>query len=142
MDFKEFLKKNLLNYFIIVTGITIAIAVLGAIYDSNTKFGYEAFFSPLIIGVIAILPSFILYSSKELSSSQMFIRKILHFIVLEMFLITFGHFTGLFDGNNAAFPFAISVFIIYIFVHLIIWIIDSKTANEINKGLKNMQNRL
>lgn len=139
MSFKEFFKKILMNYFIIVTCVTIATAILGTIYDTNNKFGYEAFYSPLIIGIVAILPSFVLYSKIELSFQHMLYRRILHFVTVEIALIGFGTIVGLFQSINVTISFAFSVLLIYLFVNLIMWIIDSKTANELNEGLKNIQ---
>lgn len=139
MSFKEFIKRILMNYFIIVTGITMATAILGTIYDTSNKFGYEAFYSPIIIGIVAILPSFVLYSKTELSFHNMIFRRILHFIVVEIALIGFGTIVGLLQSINVTLSFAFSVLLIYLFVNLIMWIIDSKTANELNAGLKNIQ---
>jgi hypothetical protein len=139
MSFIEFMKRNLMIYFIVVTGITVAIAILGLNYDSGTTFGYEAYFSPIIFGAVAVLPSFALYSKKELTFRQMFVRRMLHFIVLELTLLGFGFWAGLFSSIDVAAPFALSVFVIYLFTYVIQWIIDSKTAGEINKGLKRLQ---
>ena len=60
MSLSSFVKKNLRDYFIIVTGINLAMAILGLNFDTNKLIGYEAFFSPLIIGAIAIIPSFVM----------------------------------------------------------------------------------
>jgi len=139
MGFIDFVKKNLMNYFIIVTGITIAIAILGLNYDPEATLGYEAYFSPIIIGVVAVLPSFVLYSNKELTFKQMLFRRIMHFVVLELTLLGFGYLSGLFDSIDVALPFALSVFIVYLVTNVIKWVIDSKTAVEINKGLKRIQ---
>jgi hypothetical protein len=139
MSFTEFGKKNLMNFFIIVTCITIAIAILGSNFDPGATFSYEAYFSPVIFGAVAVLPSFLLYSKKELTLKQMLFRRILHFTALELVLTGFGFVSGLFDDTNAAVPFAVSVFIIYLLTNLIQWIIDSKTADKINEGLKKIQ---
>lgn len=139
VSFAEFIKKNLMIYFIIVTGITIAIAILGLIYDPSATFGYDAFFSPIIFGMIAILPSFVLYSKKELTFKQMLLRRMLHFIILEIMLLGFGYQAGLLGGIEVRISFAISVFMIYLFTQLIHWMIDSRTAVQINMGLKKIQ---
>lgn len=139
MSFVEFIKKSVINYFITVTATTVAIAVLGMNFDREAVFGYEAFFSPLIFGVIASVPSFVLYSRKELSFKQMLVRRILHFIVLEIFLLGFGFLAGLFHGFDVALSFGLSVFLVYLFTNLMSWMVDSKTAKELNKGLKRFQ---
>lgn len=139
MSFMEFFKKNLMNYFIIVTCITVAIAVLGSIFDSGTLFSYEAYYSPIIIGAVAVLPSFVMYSRKELTFQQMLVRRILHFVVLQATLLGFGYFTGLLDGLEVSLSFVLSVCIIYLITCVVGWFIDSNTAKEINKGLKRLQ---
>jgi hypothetical protein len=140
VTFIEFVKKNLMNYFIIVTGVTVAIAVLGSNFDSEATFGYEAYYSPIIFGAVATLPSFVLYSRKELTFHQMLFRRILHFIVLELTLLGFGYAFDLLSQIDVAVSFAVSVFMIYLFTNVVMWIIDSKTAADINKGLKRIQN--
>jgi hypothetical protein len=139
MSFIEFAKKNLMSYFIIVTGVTVAIAVLGMNFDPTATLGYEAFFSPLIYGAVAVLPSLALYSKKDLTFKQMLLRRLLHFLLLELTLLGFGSILGIFDRTEVAISFALSVFVVYMFTNVIQWMIDSKTAVDINKGLKKMQ---
>lgn len=139
MSIKEYIRKTLMEYFIIVTGITVAIAVLGTNYDREATFGYEAYFSPLIFGAIAVLPSLVMYSGRELTLRQMLFRRVLHFVLLEAALLSFGFLSGLFQDNNAAVPFALSVFVVYLFTNIIRWMIDSRTADEINEGLKRIR---
>lgn len=139
MSFIEFIKKNLISYFIIVTAVTVVIAILGMVFDPDTVFGYEAYFSPLIFGAIAVLPSFVLYSRRELSFQQMLFRRIMHFLVLETCLLGFGWLAGLITSMEVGLSLATSVFLVYLFTNLVHYIIDNKTAGDINKGLKRIQ---
>ncbi|MHB8127565.1 MAG: DUF3021 family protein [Mobilitalea sp.] len=139
MNFVEFTKKNLMNYFIIVTGITAVMAILGAKVDPGQAFGYEVFFSPLIYGAIAVLPSYVFYSKRELTLKQMLFRRILHFVILEVTLLGFGYTVGILNSMKVALALASFVFIVYLFTNVIKWIIDSKTTVEINEGLKRLQ---
>lgn len=139
MNLISFIKKKLMDYFIIVTGVNIAIAVLGMNYKPDEILGYDAFFSPLILGAVAVLPSIVFYSRKELDFGQMLLRRAIHLIVLELTLVGFGYISGLFTGLNIIIPFVLIVFAVYVFTLLIRWIIDSKTALAINMGLKRIQ---
>ena len=141
MSFKTFLKKCLLEFFIITTCVTAAIAILGLTLDSAAKFGYESFFSPLIFGLISLLPSFVTYSRKELSFRQTLIRKVLHITVLESMLIGFGFWAGILHDAVGTSLFALTVFIVYLTVNLISGKLDQKDASEINKTLKSLQGR-
>lgn len=139
MSFMDFLKKNLMIFFIAVTCITVTIAILGSNYDHNATFGYEAFYSPIIFGALSVLPSIVLYSKRELTFKEVLVRRILHFVLLEAVLLGFGYKAGLLNSSDIILSFALSVFIIYVLTTTIQWIIDSRTAKEINEGLKRMQ---
>lgn len=141
MSLKTFLKRCLMEYFIITTCVTAAMAILGLTLDPNTKFGYEGFFSPLVFGFISLAPSLVTYSRKELSFRQALIRKVLHFIVLEVVLIIFGFLAGLLHAFSDASLFALTVFIVYLVVNLTSWQFAKKEADEINKTLKLLQDR-
>ncbi len=141
MSFKAFLKKCLMQYFIITTCVTVAIALLGLSMDPAARFGYEAYFSPLIFAFISLLPSIVTYSRKELSIGQTLLRKVLYVIVLEGMLSAFGFWAGILHGAADASFFVMAVFIVYLAVNLISWRLDKKDADELNKTLKSMQGR-
>lgn len=141
MSFKAFLKRCLMEYFVITTCVTAAIAILGQVLDPTARFGYEAYFSPLIFGLVGLVPSFLTYSRKELSFKQALVRKALHFIVLEATLVAFGFGAGVLHAFFDASLFALAVFIVYLTVNLISWQFDKKEAVEINKTLKALQGR-
>ena len=141
MSFKSFLKKCLMEYFIITTCVTAAIAILGLSLDPSAKLGYEAYFSPLIFGLISLIPSFVTYSRKELSLRQALLRKVIYLIILEVMLIAFGFWNSILHSAADACIFGLAVFIVYIAVNLVSWQLDKKEASEINKTLKSLQGR-
>ncbi|NLB78902.1 MAG: DUF3021 domain-containing protein [Clostridiaceae bacterium] len=141
MSFKAFLKKCIMDFFIITTCVTVAMAILCILLSPTARFGYEAYLSPIIFGFVSLIPSFVTYSRKELSLKQALIRKVLHFIVLEVTLIAFSFMTGLITEITEVFSFAVTVFIVYLAVNLISWWLDSKKAEEINKMLKALQSK-
>lgn len=141
MSFKGFLKQCIVEYFIITTLVTAAIAILGLILDPTATIGYEGFFSPLIFGFISIMPSLVMYSHKELSFKQMLFRKILHLILLECMLLLFSFYAGIVRNSAEGASFALTVFIVYLGVNLISWQLDKKEADEINNNLRYIQDR-
>ena len=141
MSLKAFLKRCLMEYFIITTCVTAAIAILGLSLDPAAKFGYEAYFSPLLFGLVSLVPSLVTYSRKELTFRQTLIRKLFHFALLEAMLITFGHWAEILRGLGDTASFALTVFIVYLAVNLICWHLDSREASEINKTLKALQGK-
>jgi hypothetical protein len=141
MSLKAFVKRCLMEYFIITTCVTAAIGVLGLSLDPRAKIGYEGYFSPLIFGLVSLVPSVATYSRKELTFRQALIRKLFHFVLLEAMLIAFGHWAGILYCVGDTASFSLAVFIVYLAVNLISWHLDSREACEINKTLKALQGR-
>jgi len=140
MSFGDFFKKSLMRFFIIVTCVTALIGILGLIYEPNRRLGYEAFFSPFIFGVIGIIPSIVTFSREELTLKQMLFRKVIQLIVLECMVLLFGYLVGIIK-HNMIISVALSVLSVFITVHFIEWIIDSKTADKLNDNLKVFQEK-
>ena len=141
MSFGAFLKRCLMEYFIITTCVTAATAILGQALDPAARFGYDAYFSPLIFGLVSLIPSLLTYSRKELSLRRTLVRKATHVIVLEATLIVFGLWAGILHGISDVSSFGLTVFIVYLAVNLIGWQIGKKDAVEINEMLKSLQDR-
>lgn len=141
MSFMEMTKKILFDFFIIVTGITIILAVFGDLADPGRTFGYEVFYSPLLFGLIGVAPSFVFYSKKELPFGRMVIRKILHFALLELMVVGTYIILGASLTFDNIVALMIFIFIVYLFTTFIRFLIDRKTMVEINTGLKKMQNQ-
>lgn len=59
--------------------------------------------------------------------------------MLELMLLTFGHWAGILLDIGDTVSFALTVFIVYLAVNLISWYLDSKEASKINKTIKALQ---
>jgi hypothetical protein len=136
----DFVRKNLMNFFIIVTCVSVLIGVLGLVFEPDRRFGYEAYFSPIIFGIIGILPSLVTYSKKELTIKKMLLRNILQLIVIEIMILSFGYLMGIMKRDMLP-SLAFSILIVFLIVHLVSWFIDSKKAVKLNEELKVFQGR-
>lgn len=141
MDFKTFLiKKVMMSFFVTITCITVTMALMGIIFEPDTRFGYEAFLSPLIFGTLASLLLLVKYSKRELSLKQAVIRNIIHFVLLEVVILSVLTFEGLLTSMSMTISLGVSIFIIDLTVNLVLWINDKRTAKEFNDALKRLQN--
>lgn len=140
---KEFLKKLLYEYFVIVTLINVAIFVLGSIFRPDDTFGYSAFLSPLIYGLVSMIPAVLTYSSRELTLKQAVLREILRLFLLEAVLIGFGFGLKNLSAENVPviLGFALSVLVIYFLVMLVSWVLDSGQAKQMTTDLQEFQSR-
>ncbi|MFA5561611.1 MAG: DUF3021 family protein [Eubacteriales bacterium] len=140
MDFKTFfVKKVMMSFFVSVTCICAAMALVGMVFEPDARFSYEAFLSPLIFGATASIPSLVQYSKKDLSLRQTAIRNVLHFLLLEAVILSILYFLGLLTSVSMAVSLGISIFVIDLTVNLVMWINDKRTAKEFNYALKKLQ---
>ena len=141
MDFKTFfVKKVMMSFFVSITCISAAMAIIGMSFEPDARFGYEAFLSPLIFGALASLPILVKYSKRELSFQQTAIRNVIHFLLLEAAILSILYILGLLTSVPMAVSLGISIFVIDLTVTLVLWINDNRTAKEFNSALKKLQN--
>ncbi len=141
MNFKTFfIKEVMMSFFVSITCIAAAMALVGMIFEPDTRFGYEAFLSPIIFGALASLPLLVKYSKKELSIKQTAIRNVIHFILLEAVILLVLYFGGMITSISMAISLGISIFMIDLTVNLVLWINDKRTAKVFNNALKRLQN--
>lgn len=140
MDFSTFfVKRILMGFFVSVTCITAAMALLGMTYESDARLGYEAFLSPLLFGLLTALPSFVKYSKRELSVRQAVIRNVLHLVLLEAIVLPVLSLNGLLADIGMTVSLGVTILVINLVVHLLLWINDKKTADTLNEALKKLQ---
>ena len=141
MDFKTFfVKKIMMSFFVSVACICAAMALVGMTFETDTRFGYEAFLSPLIFGLLASVPTLVTYSKEELSLKQTAVRNLLHFVLLEMIVLSVLYFGGMLTSLSMAISLGISILIIDLAVNLVLWINDIRIAKEFNSALRRWQN--
>lgn len=141
MNRSDFFKEVTQSYFIIVTGITLVMGLLGILYHPEGRIGYEAFFSPIIFGFLGIIPSLATYSRKELTLGQMRIRKAFQLLLLEGILLTICLTLGLISVDMVG-PLALSIFLLFAAVHGIQWLMGNKKARDLTRGVKEFQQGL
>ena len=84
---KEFLKELARDYLIICFFITLDMGILGLILDPEASFGYDALFAPPIYAFLSTLPSFFMYSRKEMSVKRAVIGRILQIASIEAIVL-------------------------------------------------------
>ena len=108
---------------------------------NRKKTACEVMIYPLIYDFLACIPSFIMYTNKELSVRQALIHKIIQLIII-VAIIEAMVFRGNIRGYAPqAAAVAGSVVVIYLGVMLIRYKMDQKTAWEMTEQLKAFQKK-
>ena len=139
MKDKGFLVEFMMVFFIVTACITILSGVLGIIFLPDMRFGYEAFLSPPIFGFLSALSGLVTKSKKELSASQMMFRQILQLMLIEVMVFGVNYIYGTTFELKLNVTLAISIAVIYILVHIVLWLNDRRSAMIFNKKLEEFQ---
>jgi len=141
---KDHLKECLRNYFIIVTGINLAVFILGMIFRPDQKLGYDAFLYPLIYGAITSIPNLLMVEKKEPTIKQSIFREIIGVILISAILLTTMFSGREIDGELIIIScgIVVSVICITLLVNVISWILDSKKAESLTNDLVAFQNKI
>ncbi len=131
----DFLGTMIRNYFIIFTIIILGTALL----NPTHSFTFREIMLSALFALAGDLPSIVFYSKKELSNKNRNIRIVIHFLLLEVVILTFGNIMGQVSGVKQTALFGLEILGIYILVGFFSWLIDRKTANDINQKLENMR---
>ena len=140
MNGKELLHRMVMAFFIVVTLVNVATFFMGIIFEPDMEFGYEAFLSPLLFGVCSMIPTALIYSSKELSVKQTVFRKILQLVVLEIIMSALI-FTGRTPEIIMVVVFCASVAVVFVLANLILAAINANTAKLLTRELEEFQSR-
>lgn len=131
----NFLSTIIRNYFIIFTIIILGTALL----NPTHSFTFREIMLSALFALAGDLPSIVLYSKKELSNKNRYFRIAIHFTLLEIVILTFGNITGQVSGMKQTLLFGLEIVGIYILVSIFSWLMDYKTANDINQELTKMR---
>lgn len=131
------------DFFIITTLVNFVIFLLGSLFNPDARFGYDAFLAPVIYAAFSLIPAAVTYSPHELSVKETMVRKTIQLALIEVILFIFGF--G-FENLSAEEPlllicFGASIAVVYILVHLIGWLTESKKAMILTEELKAFQRR-
>ena len=142
MKRKEIWVDFMMSFFIITACITILEGILGAIFLPDVQFGYEAFFSPPLFGLLSALLGFVGYSKHELTVRQAFFRKILHLSLIEIMVFGLNMLIGNIFEPKLCLALILAIAVVYITVNAVLWINDQKSAEKFNQELKSFQEKM
>lgn len=139
MKLRDYINRLIRDFFIIFAIVVIFITVLRQIFSPSEYFELKDIFIYMLCSLAAVLTNFIFYSPKELSEKEMRLRTIIHFVVLEVVLLTLPNVMGWISGSLNTLLLAIQIAVIYVLVRFLTWRDDRKSAHRINEKLKAMK---
>lgn len=136
MNIKALIYLLINQYFIIYTGSMVATYCFCIIFYPGNELPVSYLAEMLLFTLCGTLPGFVFYSPRELTETQWRVRMWIHIGLLEGVLLTAGKILGLYEGIKEGFWFAVAILGVYILVRSITYLLDQRTAKELNEKLK------
>ena len=123
------------------TMITVVVSLIGSVYDSGARFGYDTLLTPIKYAALCLLPTLVTWSKRELSAKELLIRKALMLLLLEAVILFIAFTSSVIDTERFRVVLIIagSVLVIFVLANLFLWMKDSAEAKELNRDLKKFQ---
>lgn len=135
MKSNEILANIIRNFFVIFGVIVLITALLNPSYE----FSSNEIMLVVVFALLSDLTALVFWSQNELSDNSRIKRRVLHFLLIEIIVLSFGNILGFVSGITQNIIFGIEIVGIYAIVSWVDWLIDKKTANNINDKLKKMR---
>lgn len=141
MGFKHFLIRRLSLFFVLTTLITVAICVVGSIFDADAHFGYASMMTPLRYAACCVLPTFVTYSKRELKPKELMIRMLLELVLIEAVMLALAFNSPVIDTGRTSVVLVIagSVLAVYVMARVFSWLRDFAEAKDLNAQLVRFQ---
>lgn len=133
------LMDALLAFCVCTTCITLLQGTIGILFFPNEMLDYGAFFAPPIFAVFSVILGLPVISSKELTVRQVLARRGLHLILIEGMVFGLNYIAGTVFAPLVSVVLAIGIAVVFVSVHIILWLVDRNSAAEFNKKLKEFQ---
>lgn len=135
MKFLDLIRQLIRDYFVIFGILIIGAVFLTPSYTINRDY----ILLTMLFAAVGDLPSIVLWSKSELTENSRRLRIIIHFILLELVILTFAGINGIVSGFIEYLILGVEIVVIYLMVRLITWRGDLATAKKINEKLKNFK---
>lgn len=141
MDFKRFLINKLILFFLLSTLITVAVSLIGLLFDGDMCFGYREMLIPIEYAALCMLPTLVTWSKRELSPKALLVRKALMLVLIESVILFIAFTSDVIDTSRVEVVLAIagSVLAIFVLVHLFMWLKETAEAKKLNRELEAFQ---
>ncbi|MCQ4022074.1 MULTISPECIES: DUF3021 family protein [unclassified Ruminococcus] len=137
MNKNEWIRTLILHFFIIYTGTMFATLAIVSSTDPTTQIPISYLWQAGLFSLAADLTTLVYYSKNELSRKQHWIRTVIHTVLIEIVLMTMGYFIGMYRGFIGGCVMVAVILLVDVFVRFSSYLIDRKTADEINEKLRH-----
>ena len=125
----------------LTTLISVAIFVVGSVFDGDSRFGYDAMLTPLRYAGLCVLPTFATWSRRELRPGELVARMVLEWALIEGVMLALAFSSPVIDTSRPAVVLTLggSVLAIYALARCLSWLRDTMVARSLSADLRRFQ---
>ncbi len=138
---RNFLKMQGFVFLLCNLFISLDMAIVGLILEPDAQPGYTVLFFPPLYAFLCTIPSFFMYSKKELTVKAVIVRRILQIITIEAIIIGFIICVNTDIKLSEIALIAVSILLVFLAVWLINWLRARMEANKLNAVLESLNKK-
>lgn len=139
---KSFWTEFMMAFFVCTACICILEGVVGMLFMPGQQFGYEAFFSPPLFGLLSVLCGIVTQSKRELSMREVIARRCVHLLLIELIVFGLNYASGTIFSTALFVVLALAIAVIFVAVYAVLYINDKRSAVLFNEELRRFQERV
>ena len=140
MPIKDIFRSMLRDYFIIFTGVIASQVAIRFLLRQDQAIDLKTLVIIFIAVAFYTLPHLLFWSNTDLSKAQWAKRRIIHFIVLEIFIVSSAYLLGWIEKDwLSVSTLMVSVLVVYFLVWGLSWQTDRMESHMINQKLAELK---
>lgn len=141
MEMRNILRKCMTDFLMIQAGITLATGVLGCFAAPPREVSPTVFFMPFVYAFFCVMPSFVIYSARELSVRQMLVRKVIQFLLIEAIVMLISYISGVMGTVFLRVAIPVSAAVIYAAVNVLDYLFCRSDAHIMTEKIQRMKEK-
>ncbi len=139
MTIKEFILSRIQLFFLLVTLILVASAILGAIYDPDKELRFYHLFSPVILAACCVLPTCATYFKKEPTVKQYIFRQMIELALIEAVVMMLITPPAEIEKWLFYIVLGVVIAVIYLLAMVMMWLQKVQQSKRLTEQLKVLQ---
>lgn len=137
------IKRILLSFCVINTGSLFGSFIFIEIFEHGNKISQSVYWQVSFVAFILTLVVETLLSSDAVSKRDSFVRILISYLIVNISVVGSAYLFKWITENFIVQTFALMfiILLVYLFVYVISYTNDTKVANELNKKLKEINNK-
>lgn len=143
MSIKERIKYTIMIFCMVTTGMIIMLFITSMVYTPTINFQPILLGQVLLIAFLISIVSLVFHSSRQMSNTEVIIRRIMHLSAIIAIVIGFSYLFSSGDGYDPGTLVitVLSISLIYWAIYFVMYQKDKKEAENLNREIQRFKHK-